>query len=93
MLNLWAATRVQVLMDNLMPRMNGLQAAAAIRQQDLENGRSDGPRILGLTGNVASEDVAQFQQAGCDDVLTKPLRLKHLKNLLVTYGLQPTPQT
>jgi CheY-like chemotaxis protein len=83
----------QVLMDNFMPRMNGIEAVAAIRQEDLRNGRNDGPRILGLTGNVSCEDIAQFQQAGCDDVLAKPLRLTHLKNLLVTYGLQPAPSS
>jgi CheY-like chemotaxis protein len=73
--------------------MNGVEAAAAIRQHDLVHGRSDNPRILGLTGNAASEDVAQFQRAGCDDVLTKPLRLDYFKSLLISYGLHPTPQT
>lgn len=80
-------------MDNLMPHMNGVEAAAAIRRQDFKSGRSDGPRILGLTGNAGSEDVAQFRQSGCDDVLTKPMRLDIFKSLLVTYGLQPTPPT
>jgi CheY-like chemotaxis protein len=73
-------------MDNVMPRMNGVEATAAIRRNDARGGWG-GARIFGLTGNALSEDVADFRRAGCDEVLTKPLRLDHLKALLVAYGL------
>jgi len=75
-----------VLMDNVMPHMNGMEAAAAIRRNDAVDGWS-GTRIFGLTGNALSEDVAEFQRAGCDEVLTKPLRFDHFKQLLTAYGL------
>jgi len=75
-----------VLMDNVMPHMNGMEAAAAIRRNDAVDGWS-GTRIFGLTGNALSEDVAEFQRAGCDEVLTKPLRFDHFKQLLSAYGL------
>jgi len=46
-----------------------------------------GTYIFGLTGNALSEDVAEFQRAGCDEVLTKPLHMDLLKRLLSEYGL------
>jgi len=75
-----------VLMDNVMPCMNGMEAAAAIRRHDALH-RLVGTHIFGLTGNALSEDVAEFQRAGCDEVLTKPLHMDLLKRLLSEYGL------
>jgi CheY-like chemotaxis protein len=75
-----------VLMDNVMPRMNGMEATAAIRRDHAVSGWG-GTRIFGLTGNALAEDVAEFQHSGCDEVLTKPLRIDHLKRVLAEYGL------
>jgi CheY-like chemotaxis protein len=79
-----------VLMDNVMPRMNGMEATAAIRRDHAVSGWG-GTRIFGLTGNALSEDVAEFQHAGCDEVLTKPLRFDQFKQLLTAYGLFVEP--
>ena len=53
-----------VLMDSLMPNMNGLEAAAAMRQLGYK-----GP-IIGVTG---LEDSSDFVAAGADQVLLKPV--------------------
>ena len=42
--------------------------------------------IFGLTGNALSEDVREFKQSGCDEVLTKPLSSSILKSYLTVRG-------
>ena len=86
-----------VLMDNVMPRMTGVEATAAIRSRERATQQRPSTtaglapaapvRIFGVTGNALSEDVAEFKRAGCDEVLTKPLSLAELKRLLGVYGL------
>ena len=74
-----------VLMDNLMPRMNGIEATVAIRRTDLLAKRSR--HIFGITGDEVSDEREKFQRAGCNEVLVKPLRLDHIKQLLTAYCL------
>ena len=65
-----------VLMDNLMPVMNGMQAAKAMRLAGY-------PYIIaGVTGNVMEDDVAEYLDAGADTVFSKPMRVDSLKKLL-----------
>ena len=65
-----------VLMDNLMPVMNGVQAARAMRLAGY-------PYIIaGVTGNVMEDDVAEYLDAGADTVFAKPVRMNSLKKLL-----------
>ena len=65
-----------VLMDNLMPVMNGMQAAKAMRLAGY-------PYIIaGVTGNVMEDDVAEYLDAGADTVFSKPVRVESLKKLL-----------
>ena len=65
-----------VLMDNLMPVMNGVQAARAMRLAGY-------PYIIaGVTGNVMEDDVAEYLDAGADMVFAKPVRMNSLKKLL-----------
>lgn len=96
-------------MDNVMPRMTGVEAAIAIRssekaQQDERNGTNgkstntsscdDYERpatIFGITGNALAEDVEEFIEAGCNEVLTKPLNFLKLKQLISQYGLLNNP--
>ena len=47
-----------------------------------------GTKIFGLTGNALSEDVNEFKQSGCDEVLTKPLSTPKLKEFLTTHGIE-----
>ena len=61
-----------VLMDLQMPKMDGYQAAAAIRQWEIDQGRSRTP-LLALTAHAMSGDRERSLQAGCDDHLTKPI--------------------
>jgi signal transduction histidine kinase/ActR/RegA family two-component response regulator len=59
-----------ILMDVQMPRMDGLQAAAAIRAAERETGRH--VRIIALTAHARGEDRERCVSAGMDDYLSKP---------------------
>ncbi len=69
-----AALREQVfdlvLMDMVMPVMDGIAAARVIRQE--LPGPSRDVLILGLTANVNPLDLDKFRQGGIDDVMLKP---------------------
>lgn len=65
-----------VLMDQEMPRMNGLDAARAIRQMEVRTGEH--VRIIGLTGNATYEDERRCRNAGMDAFLSKPVGMERL---------------
>jgi signal transduction histidine kinase/CheY-like chemotaxis protein len=60
-----------VLMDVSMPRKNGYQATAAIRQME-SDGRSHTP-IVGVTAHALKDDRQRCLDAGMDDYLPKPI--------------------
>jgi CheY-like chemotaxis protein len=70
-----------VLMDVVMPVMDGVEALTAIRAEEAATGR---PRtaIQMLTANVFDEDVARYMAAGADGVLRKPIEIAALQAVL-----------
>jgi PAS domain S-box-containing protein len=66
-----------VLMDCMMPEMNGYEAAGVIRNPESPIRRHDIP-IIALTANVMKEDREKCQAAGMNDHLSKPLNFKDL---------------
>jgi CheY-like chemotaxis protein len=60
-----------VLMDVMMPNMDGLQALAALRELE-KQGRAHMPVIM-LTSNDMPDDRQRFLAAGADGYLVKPL--------------------
>ena len=73
-----------VLMDVHMPRMDGYDAARALRE--LEGGRSRVP-ILALTATAAPSERESCLAAGMDDFLTKPLARHELQAALEHWTL------
>lgn len=66
-----------VLMDCMMPEMNGYEATAVIRDPSSAVRRHDIP-VIALTGNVMKQDCEKCIAAGMDDHLPKPLNLDEL---------------
>lgn len=68
-----------IFMDINMPRMNGVQAAKAIRAG---KGKSAKARIVALTAHVFDHDLRRFRDAGMEDVVIKPLRWEGLRRVM-----------
>lgn len=70
-----------VLMDGMMPGMNGFEATAVIRDQGSSVRNHDIP-IIALTANAMRTDREKCLAAGMDDYLAKPLEVTALAAML-----------
>jgi CheY-like chemotaxis protein len=68
-----------VLMDVLMPEMDGLVAAEAICRRWPRGNR---PRLIALTAMAGPGDQERCLRAGFDDYMSKPVRLEELTGAL-----------
>jgi signal transduction histidine kinase/CheY-like chemotaxis protein len=62
-----------ILMDCLMPVMDGFEASRQIRQYEQEQQATSRIPIIALTANALEETRQQCEDAGMDDFLTKPV--------------------
>lgn len=67
-----------VLMDIMMPVMDGVEATQAIRRWEQENNRPPIP-IIALTANAMKGDQAQYRAEGIEGYVTKPLSAERLR--------------
>ena len=67
-----------ILMDISMPRMDGTAATELIRKGGL-NAQTP---IVALTAHAMTDDIQRFKQAGMTDVITKPLLIDRLDEVL-----------
>jgi CheY-like chemotaxis protein len=65
-----------ICIDAVMPNMNGLEATRKMRQAGYRG------LIIGCTGNALAEDIATFIDAGADSVVTKPISLLQLREVI-----------
>lgn len=70
-----------ILMDMNMPVMDGFEATAKIREFERKN-KGDKTIIVAITGLTNSYARAKANDAGVDDFLTKPIRMKELTALV-----------
>ena len=75
-----------VLMDVIMPNMDGIAATQAIRTAD---DIAKQPLIIGLTANVTGETQTQATAAGMDTVISKPYQRETLIQAVVQRLQQP----
>ncbi|KAN0080519.1 HSF-type DNA-binding domain containing protein [Elaphomyces granulatus] len=64
-----------ILMDIIMPNLDGVSACHLIRQFDRTP-------IIAMTSNIRSDDIQLYFQHGMDDVLPKPFTRKSLIEML-----------
>jgi CheY-like chemotaxis protein len=72
-----------ILLDYEMPVMRGPAACELMRKIGCSS------FIVGVTGNVMSEDVDHFRKCGANWVLPKPFRLEALEQLWIELGVVP----
>ncbi|GAC1587791.1 MAG: PAS domain S-box protein [Hymenobacter sp.] len=81
-----AATYDIIFMDIQMPEMDGVAATAAIRRQ--LGGQC--PPVVAMTAYSMQEDAGRFMSQGLDDYVGKPVKSRHLYDVLHRW-LRPTP--
>lgn len=74
-----------VFMDCRMPVMDGYAATEIIRQQEAKLISIHRLPIVALTANVSQEDKLHCQQAGMDDLITKPFKRTDLSSCLLQW--------
>lgn len=70
-----------ILMDMMMPVMDGVEATVEIRKYEKEGYHRS--TIIAMTANAMKEDMVRCREAGMDDFLSKPVRLEKLEQTIL----------
>jgi len=73
-----------IIMDCLMPVMDGYETAREVRRREAESGADRTP-IVALTANAFDEDAMRSRAAGMDGHMAKPYTRAQLRELLGTW--------
>ncbi len=81
-----------IFMDVQMPVMDGFEAAAEIRRQEIRSRRR--VPIVAMTANALAEDRDACLKAGMDDYVAKPVSLAALRDVVARWlpANEPAPQ-
>jgi two-component system, sensor histidine kinase len=79
-----------VLMDIQMPEMNGIEATRAIRMRERDTGRMRTP-IVAVTANAMTHQLAEYEAAGMDGVVAKPVEIANLFQAMEAALRRPAP--
>ena len=72
-----------ILMDHLMPEMDGIECLEALREQ--AGGLNRNTPVIVLTANAGSENREQYNRAGFDGYLVKPVSSESLEEMLIRH--------
>lgn len=72
-----------VLMDIMMPVMDGLEAARRIRSLKREDAKT--VPIFAMSANTFIDDIAKSREAGMDEHFTKPLDIEVIREAIGRY--------
>jgi CheY-like chemotaxis protein len=75
-----------ILMDIMMPEMDGLEATVNIRKIEKEKNLKYTP-IIALTANTLDNDRDKCLSYGMDEYMAKPFRMAKLYDLLEVLGI------
>jgi CheY-like chemotaxis protein len=67
-----------ILMDIMMPELDGLEATKVIRQR----WPVDGPRIIAVTAYALKYSKTMCLDAGMDDYISKPFQIEELAEMV-----------
>jgi CheY-like chemotaxis protein len=73
-----------VLMDYLMPDVDGIEATRMIRAWEESTGRPRLP-IVAVTASAMKDECETYLAAGMDEVLVKPFAARELREVLVRH--------
>ncbi|MGZ5008452.1 MAG: response regulator [Methylobacter sp.] len=71
-----------ILMDCMMPDMDGYESTRRIREEEAESARKPHIPIIALTANALESDKERCLATGMDDYLPKPFRIEALRSIL-----------
>ncbi len=74
-----------VLMDIMLPEMDGYQITHAIREMEKQNNVENPVPIIALTANTYDNDKEKCFNAGMNDYLSKPFTSKQLIDMIAKY--------
>lgn len=77
-----------VLMDYLMPVVNGVEATRGIRRWERDIGRPRTP-IAAVTASAMPNECQRYIEAGMDDFIPKPFTTQGIAALLARHGASP----
>lgn len=71
-----------ILMDIMLPELNGFEITAEIRKWEQEEGKEEGIPIVALTANTLDNDKEKCLKAGMNDYLPKPFSAEELYDVI-----------
>lgn len=72
-----------ILMDVMMPVLNGYEATRTIRSMDRLDAKT--VPIIAMTANAFAEDIRQAKDTGMNEHIAKPLEVERLYRILASY--------
>lgn len=70
-----------ILMDLMMPEMDGLEATVKIRELETQNNLTTRTPIIALTANTMDNDRDKCISYGMDEFMAKPFDIEKLKQI------------
>ena len=68
-----------ILMDMMMPTLDGMGAIARIREMEAQYGADHKTPIIAVTAHTMRGDMERFLEGGADGYVAKPIRFDELK--------------
>ena len=76
-----------ILMDIMMPVMDGLEATVKIREEEVLSGTEKRTPIIALTANTMDNDRDKCISYGMDEFMAKPFDMEKLKTIFVELNI------
>ncbi|MBA4407863.1 MAG: response regulator [Bacteroidota bacterium] len=77
-----------ILMDIMMPVMDGLEATVKIREIENENNLKSRTPIIALTANTMDNDREKCISYGMDEFMAKPFDIERLKSIFCELNIR-----